>query len=53
VAQADPDHPVPPAAIPEPALPPDAAKPNEQGHPRIRGWIAKIPLMGNVINNGW
>ena len=53
VAQTDPDHPVPPAAIPEPALPNDAAKPNEQGHPRIRGWIAKIPLMGNVINNGW
>jgi hypothetical protein len=53
VAQADPDHPVPPAAIPESASPTDAAKPNEQGHPRIRGWIAKIPLMGNVINNGW
>ncbi len=53
VAQADPDHPVPPAAIPESASPPDAAKPNEQSHPRIRGWIAKIPLMGNVINNGW
>lgn len=51
--QADADHPVPPATIPESAAPTDAAKTNEQGHPRIRGWIAKVPLMGNVINNGW
>jgi hypothetical protein len=50
---ADADHPVPPGAIPESASPTDAAKPDEQGHPRIRRWIAKIPLMGNVINNGW
>ena len=50
---ADVDHPVPPGAIPEFASPTDAAKPDEQGHPRIRRWIAKIPLMGNVINNGW
>jgi hypothetical protein len=53
VPQAEPDHPVPPATIPESASPIDAAKPDEQGHPRIRRWIAKIPLMGNVINNGW
>ena len=53
ISSANPDHPVPPGAIPESASPTDAAKPNEQGHPRIRGWIAKIPLMGNVINNGW
>jgi hypothetical protein len=51
--QADADHPVPPGAIPESATPTDAAKPDEQDHPRIRRWIAKIPLMGNVINNGW
>ena len=50
---ADVDHPVPPGAIPEFASPTDSAKPDEQGHPRIRRWIAKIPLMGNVINNGW
>ena len=51
VPQADPDHPVPPAAIPNPD---DvaAAKP-EQHHSRIGRWIAKIPLMGNVIDNGW
>ncbi|HSP48672.1 MAG TPA: hypothetical protein VLN61_00525 [Pseudolabrys sp.] len=51
--QADADHPVPPGAIPESTSPTDAAKPEEQGHPRVRRWIAKIPLMGNVINNGW
>jgi hypothetical protein len=50
--QADADHPVPPAAIPNPADE-AAAKPDERGHSRIRGWIAKVPLMGNVINNGW
>ena len=51
-SQADADHPVPPAAIPNPADE-AAAKPDEHGHSRIRGWIAKVPLMGNVINNGW
>jgi hypothetical protein len=51
-SQADVDHPVPPAAIPNPADE-AAAKPDEHGHSRIRGWIAKVPLMGNVINNGW
>ena len=51
VPQAAPDHPVPPAAIPNPD---DvaAAKP-EQHRSRIGRWIAKIPLMGNVIDNGW
>ena len=34
---------------PNPLTPTDAAKPDEQDHPRIRRWIAKIPLMGNVI----
>jgi hypothetical protein len=48
---ADANHPVPPAAIPDPADT-AAAKPDEH-HSRIRGWIAKVPLMGNVINNGW
>jgi len=51
----DAEHPVPPQAIPD-SVPPDnadAARPDEQGHPRIRRWVAKIPLMGNVINNGW
>jgi hypothetical protein len=49
--QADPDHPVPPAAIPNPDD--VAAAKAEQQHSRIGRWIAKIPLMGNVINNGW
>lgn len=49
--QADPDHPVPPAAIPN-ADDMAAAKP-EQHHSRIGRWIAKIPLMGNVIDNAW
>src|SRR5450631_3669738 len=44
---ADANHPVPPAAIPDPADT-AAAKPDEH-HSRIRGWIAKVPLMGNVI----
>jgi len=51
--QADAGHPVPPATIPESAAPTNAANQDEQGHSRIRGWIAKVPLMGNVINNGW
>ncbi len=51
VPQSDASHPVPPAAIPDPA---DVAAVEPQEHPsRIRHWIAKIPLMGNVINNGW
>jgi hypothetical protein len=49
--QADPDHPVPPAAIPSPDD--VAAAKAEPQHSRIGRWIAKIPLMGNVINNGW
>ena len=51
VAQPDGSHPVPPAAIPDPV---DVAVAESQEHPsRVRRWIAKIPLMGNVINNGW
>lgn len=52
--QADAEHPVPPAAIPD-AAPPvnaDAVKPDEQGHSRVRRWIAKVPLLGNVVENG-
>jgi hypothetical protein len=49
--QADANHPVPPGAIPDP-VDAAAATPDEH-HSRIRGWIAKVPLMGNVINNGW
>ena len=49
VVQADAEHPVPPAAIPDAA---DAAKPDEQGHSRVRRWIAKVPLLGNVVENG-
>ncbi len=48
----DVDHPVPPAAIPDPAVA-VAAAPEERDHPRIRRLIAKIPLMGNVINKAW
>jgi hypothetical protein len=48
---ADANHPVPPGAIPDP-VDAAAATPDEH-HSRIRGWIAKVPLMGNVINNGW
>ena len=47
--QADAEHPVPPAAIPDAA---DAVKPDEQGHSRVRRWIAKVPLLGNVVENG-
>ena len=47
--QTDGDHPVPPAAIPETVL---QAQPDEHSHSRIRRWIAKLPLMGNVIDNG-
>ncbi len=44
------DHPVPPGAIPDPAE--VAAVGSDRHHSRIRRWIAKIPLMGNVIDNG-
>lgn len=48
--QAVPDHPVPPGAIPDPA---EVAAANANDHrSRVRRWIAKIPLMGNVIDNG-
>ena len=49
--RADADHPVPPAAIPDPAEAAAAAQANER-HSRVRRWIVKIPLMGNVIDNG-
>ena len=51
--QADPDHPVPPAAIPESASPTDAASQDEHGHSRVRKWIAKIPLVNTVVQNAW
>jgi hypothetical protein len=51
--QADPDHPVPPAAIPEAASPTDAASQDEHGHSRVRKWIAKIPLVNTVVENAW
>jgi hypothetical protein len=48
--QADGDHPVPPSAIPDAA---EAANADANDHrPRVRRWIAKIPLVGNVIDNG-
>lgn len=51
VPQPDASHPVPPAVIPDPV---DVAVAEPQEHQsRVRRWIAKIPLMGNVINNGW
>src|SRR5450830_197726 len=50
---ADPDHPVPPAAIPESASPTDAASQDEHGHSRVRKWIAKIPLVNTVVENAW
>jgi hypothetical protein len=46
----DANHPVPPDAIPDPAE--VAAMDSDRHHSRIRRWIAKIPLMGNVIDNG-
>jgi len=46
----DANHPVPPGAIPDPAE--VAAVDSDRHHSRIRRWIAKIPLMGNVIDNG-
>ncbi|MGH6682926.1 MAG: hypothetical protein ACRECA_03195 [Pseudolabrys sp.] len=48
------DHPVPPGVIPdsEPAANVAAVKPDEPRHSRIGGWIAKIPLLGPVVENG-
>jgi hypothetical protein len=51
--QADADHPVPPSTIPESVSPADAAKTDEQGHSRVRKWIAKIPLVNTVVENAW
>ena len=52
--QPDTEHPVPPEAIPEPVPPDhaDAAKAGDQGHSGVREWIAKIPLLGPVVDNG-
>ena len=48
--KAEGDHPVPPGAIPDPA---EVANADANDHrSRVRRWIAKIPLMGNVIDNG-
>ena len=48
--KADADHPVPPSAIPDPA---EVAATEANDHRSgVRRWIAKIPLMGNVIDNG-
>ncbi len=51
--QVDADHPVPPSAIPESPSPDNAAKADEQGHSRVRRWIAKIPLVNTVVQNAW
>lgn len=53
VPQNDADHPVPPGAIPD-SVPANtgAAKPGDASHSRIGGWIAKIPLLGPVVENG-
>jgi hypothetical protein len=48
--QADADHPVPPAAIPDP-VDVAAAKPDEY-RSRIGRWIARVPLLGPVWDNG-
>jgi hypothetical protein len=48
--QVDADHPVPPSAIPASASPDKA---DEQGHSRVRRWIAKIPLVNTVVQNAW
>ncbi|HEX5212884.1 MAG TPA: hypothetical protein VFW22_14255 [Pseudolabrys sp.] len=48
--KAESDHPVPPGVIPDPV---EAASADANDHrSRVRRWIAKIPLMGNVIDNG-
>jgi hypothetical protein len=48
------DHPVPPGVIPDsaPSANAPAVKPDEPRHSRIGGWIAKIPLLGSVVENG-
>lgn len=48
--QADANHPVPPSAIP---LSASSDKAEEQGHSRVRRWIAKIPLVNTVVENVW
>jgi hypothetical protein len=48
--QAGADHPVPPSAIPI-SVPQDKA--DEQGHSRVRRWIAKIPLVNTVVESVW
>lgn len=48
--QADANHPVPPAAIPDPAD--TAAARSDQQHSRIGRWIARVPLLGPVWENG-
>ena len=48
--QADADHPVPPEAIPDPADVTAAAGNDHRS--RVRRWISRIPLVGNVIDNG-
>jgi hypothetical protein len=50
VPRADPEHPVPPAAIPDPE---DAAAAKPEPHQsRIGRWIARVPLLGPVWENG-
>jgi hypothetical protein len=51
VPRADPEHPVPPAAIPDPEEAAAAAKP-EPHQSRIGRWIARVPLLGPVWENG-
>jgi hypothetical protein len=53
--QADDDHPLPPASIPDPVPPAnaDAAKPGEPERSRIGKWIAHVPLLSTVIGIGW
>jgi hypothetical protein len=50
VPRVDPEHPVPPAAIPDPEEA-AAAKP-EPHQSRIGRWIARVPLLGPVWENG-
>jgi hypothetical protein len=53
VRQVDPDHPVPPEAIPDPVPPANVggSKSEEQGQSRAGKWISNIPLLGPVIDN--
>jgi hypothetical protein len=47
---ADADHPVPPNAIPDP---PEVTAVKPDKHPsRISRWIARVPLLGPVWDNG-